>query len=217
MKGTLSKDRRITIPNEVISQISFKPGSPVSITTKDGKIIIEEYNENNADETEAKTKSAKKPSTGSSIVIESNIQDLKMYAKPILSPCGKVVRSKRKYIDKFCEICKGQLSTENCKYIEPETKPLTKTTKNKNKDVINSIKENTQKLNNKIDNKIDQTNFHDGSTSIQPIILSGNKLIPCECCGQLFNRGFMLNDEEFYCKECLKLDFKKYIQSRRNS
>ena len=219
MKGTLSKDRRISIPLNIVNEAGFIPGMPISIKVENNKIIIEKFNEQediedklnevqkDLNKSKQKEINSTKP-TSKNIIIKSNIEDKNKYSRPYLSECGLVVRSKTRYIREFCEVCQGQLCN-TCKY---------SVNKNNKPNITKDIQQNVKILNNKIDNKIKQTKFHDGNTTLQPVIVSNtNKLIPCECCGQLFNSGFLLNEDQFYCTECVKKDFKNYVQLRGNN
>lgn len=213
MRGTLTKDRRITVPNEIIKQCSIEPGSAIDIVVDEqtGNIIIKNYTLEQNNKTPIERKQVKT----NGIVIESNIKDLDKYVKPILSNCGLVVRSKRKYINNFCDVCKGSLNKGGkCKFNKATdvntnkqqiTKPVKVNKKTEGKIVVKSVE-----TKNIIDNEI----IEYGNTIIKPVRAPEGKLYRCKKCGELCETGFIL-DNKFYCKRCTVDDFKNYMEKRR--
>ena len=225
MELLIGQKRRITIPKEIFEQSGLKEGDITNIIYADGKIIItKNTNENKTTNYMSVTPKQVKMEPGtnktnkntSSIQIVSNIQDKDKYVRSTISECGLVVRSKRKYINQFCEKCKGQLikDKQNCKCIynknitnEPK---LTKT-------LVNEIKVNTQKLENKLTTDIENFSenrvYFKGDTVIEPVKYSSG-LQCCTNCEEYFTKGFLLNDD-FYCKDCTKQNFLNYMKNRK--
>lgn len=213
MKGTLTKDRRITVPNEVIKQCSIEPGSAIDIVVDEqtGNIIIKNYTL----EQDNKTPIEKKQVKTNGIIVESNIEDLDKYVKPILSDCGLVVRSKRKYINNFCDVCKGSLSNGGkCKFNKSIDVNINKQEIVKPVKVIKNSKTESKVKNTKTKNTINKELEEYGNTTIQPVRAPEGKLYECKKCGELCETGFILNNK-FYCKRCTIDDFKNYMEKRR--
>lgn len=232
MKLVIGQSRRITIPSELYSEINFKPGDVVYMYVEGNKLVLTKEtpkNEtiNNIDTTQKRLKTncstlqtPKNSTATKNIIVKSNIEDLNKYAKPILSDCKLVVRSKRKYINQFCDVCKGKLADNsncNCKYRTPDInkEPV------KNKEIIKQLEVNKKQLETKIDKEIQNFSndrvYFKGSTVLEPVTFS-NGLKCCTSCEEYFTRGFLL-DNKFYCKDCTKkhfLDYMKYRKEGRN-
>lgn len=230
MELFIGQKRRVTIPLKLFEQSGLKEGDCANIYLEDGKLIITKETVKTqitsnvsslpkAVKTEPGKSKADK-NEGSSIIIKSNIEDLNKYVKSIVSECGLVVRSKRKYLNQFCEVCKGKLveNNENCNCIYKKNELKEKQEQQiQQKDIVTQIKTNTEKLKEKIDKNI--KSFSTGNvcfkddTVIEPISY-GCKLQPCTNCSQYFTKGFLLNDD-FYCKNCTKENFIEYMKYKK--
>ena len=212
----LGTGNRITIPFKMIEQQGWNIGDILSITNEGDYIKITKC---------VSEKPMIKSTSVGKVEIKSNIDKLDQYSKAIISDCGLVVRTKRKYLDNFCKLCKGQLLDEthqNCNYV------IFKESESGNE--IENHKVHTQKedkLNEEDDKNIISRNSQD------EILASLNALMKkymikkprspettleyftdihlhkCNGCGKYFYRGFMI-DYYFHCKQCACKDFKEY-------
>lgn len=73
----------------------------------DENIVSNNITEKNKVGATKKVNSSK--NTTNSIKIESNLKESENYSRKVYSDCGLVVRTKRKYISKFCDACQGTL------------------------------------------------------------------------------------------------------------
>lgn len=164
---TIGSDRRTTIPKNVADQINLKPGR-YDVQYIDGKIVIDlntsEVQENTLINKQKPVKSVK------GIKIESNLHESENYSRKVYSDCGLVVRTKKKYITKFCDVCQGTLlvdypdiSQNKCIYFKSEIKQSTDNTDNTN-DIndTNDYKQfNETPIQEKVKNKEHYTEYKD--------------------------------------------------------
>ena len=199
MKVKFGTGNRITIPKDIVNNYKLKEGEFLELNIEDGKLVLTKIN-NTKDVNKVENYSNnKKPVTKSKIEIKSNIQHKNEYAKPIVSDCGLVVRSKRKYLKEFCNECKGKLSsTSACMY---NTKKL-----------ASEINAKVNTLNEKLDNRIDKM-IRRADTTIQPV--KTNDLQRCNKCQSLVFKGFLV-DNVFMCTQCTCDDFKEFYKNYYN-
>ncbi len=129
---------RITIPKELCNQLKFNVGDNLFAIVQDNNLIItsdlpSDLNKESDDKSDnllnSKTESSnisirpvntENKNTSSRIVIKSNLQDKGKFKHEKYSDCNLVIRTKQKYIEAFCSVCKGQLvkddSSRHCRY-----------------------------------------------------------------------------------------------------
>ena len=161
MRVMLTQRNQITIPKNLISELNLELGKYYELDIKNDQIILDishVYDE--IEGTEVQPIKTIPPSIKSTIKIESNLEEGKNFSRKVYSDCGLVIRTKRSYLNKFCEACQGQLAEqygiENhpCKYCVPDNvKP--DNVKPDNSNVIENIQKNINTLNTKIDQDIE--------------------------------------------------------------
>lgn len=164
MEVTLGSGYRITIPREIRDQLQLKEGSKLQMIIEDNKIII---SIDNIEESLKSTKEEGSKSETKRVIgirqIVSNLEEGEKFRNKIYSDCGLVIRTKKSYMNKFCEDCQGQLAYEYgvldhpCKYVNiPERIEVEepKTEEKPVKSIIQKLSENVKKLDRKIDKKI---------------------------------------------------------------
>ena len=161
MRVMLTQRNQITIPKNLISELNLELGKYYELDIKNDQIILDishVYDE--IEGTEVQPIKTISPSIKSTIKIESNLEEGKNFSRKVYSDCGLVIRTKRSYLNKFCEACQGQLAEqygiENhpCKYCVPDNvKP--DNVKPDNSNVIENIQKNINTLNTKIDQDIE--------------------------------------------------------------
>ena len=114
----ISSDRRTVIPKNVANEIGLKPGK-YNVQYEEGKIIIDlnsPFDENivsdnilQKEQNNTVIKDSKTSHITNNIKIESNLKEAENYSRKVYSECGLVVRTKRKYLTKFCDVCQGTL------------------------------------------------------------------------------------------------------------
>lgn len=112
MRVMLTQRNQITIPRNLIDELNLQLGKFYELEISDDKIslnISQAY-----DQIEDNTNVIPKivDNTNSNIKIESNLEEGKKFSRQVYSDCGLVIRTKRSYINKFCETCQGQLARE---------------------------------------------------------------------------------------------------------
>lgn len=284
---TFGSCNRITIPKDIVENLNLKQGTKFKLITYDNDIIIYRINStvDNKEITNKKdnidiSKNEKENSHNEKVdsskrvnqevvkgeghrfkrKIVSNLEEGKNFYAKYYSPCKLVIRTKNRYLKKFCEECQGFLVKEDkekqdmCPYYKQEvtsqkqdedtkqieTSKTIKTDKDKRQDkqkesvsekekipiqqkqditkvTAVEIKENVDKLNNIIDDKIKTINnvpsgyFKQyGSKSIKPV-KSDKYFYQCCKCQELVKSGFVI-DDEFYCSQCTKKDFKHFVK-----
>ena len=183
MKVTLSSGNRVTIPKVVMEELNLSLGQSLELEIRDGVITINPQinsTEDNIKQIESQIPETKenkpikehklierpknyKTLTVNGIKIESNLEEGSKFSRKIYSDCGLVIRTKRNYLDKFCEACQGELAYQNgvldhpCKYINiPERVEIEEPKKeNPVKSIVKKLTDNISKLDKKLDNKID--------------------------------------------------------------
>ena len=212
MKVKFGTGSRITIPKEIVNEYNLKEGEYLELRIINNKLELSRGItdiENNKEDVNKKENSIKNNITSnlnivkSKIEIKSNIDEKDKYAKPILSDCGQVVRSKRKYLKEFCEVCKGQLSADSaCPYNVQSPKKLAQ-----------EINKKVELLNKKLDEKIEKTTMRSKDTTIQPI--ATKDLQRCNKCHSLVFKGFLV-DDTFLCTQCTCEDFREFYKTYYN-
>lgn len=156
MRVMLTQRNQITIPKNLISELNLELGKYYELDIKNDQIILDishVYDE--IEGTEVQPIKTIPSSIKSTIKIESNLEEGKNFSRKVYSDCGLVIRTKRSYLNKFCEACQGQLAEqygiENhpCKYCVPDN------VKPDNSNVIENIQKNINTLNTKIDQDIE--------------------------------------------------------------
>lgn len=147
MECKIGDGYRVTIPQAIRDSIDgFKMGlfGEIHYDREANQIIIDLSNSGvKAKEIvdavkETSTKSHKKEiSNKSTYKIEANYMDAPKLYSNSFSECGLVVKTKRKYVNNFCERCKGQLALEYEDRIDVHCSYL----KNRCKDVLDGVKE----------------------------------------------------------------------------
>ena len=166
MRLMLTQRNQITIPKNLISELNLELGKYYELDIKNDQIVLDishVYDE--IEGTEVQPIKTISPSIKSTIKIESNLEEGKNFSRKVYSDCGLVIRTKRSYLNKFCEACQGQLAEqygiENhpCKYCVPDNvKPdnvKPDNVKPDNSNVIENIQKNINTLNTKIDQDIE--------------------------------------------------------------
>lgn len=161
MRVMLTQRNQITIPKNLISELNLELGKYYELDIKNDQIILDishVYDE--IEGTEVQPIKTIPPSIKSTIKIESNLEEGKNFSRKVYSDCGLVIRTKKSYLNKFCEACQGQLAEqygiENhpCRYCVPDNvKP--DNVKPDNSNVIENIQKNINTLNTKIDQDIE--------------------------------------------------------------
>ena len=211
MQIKLGTGNRITLPKDICNQLNLEIGQQLELEIVDDQIIISSNKiEKPVNKEIVKPKiekhiEQKDNKVDSKIIIKSNLEDAIKYVDPKFSECGLVVRSKRRYLRDFCNVCKGQLTHKNCIYFKEE--------ENNNiinvKTVKNEIFENIAKLQKQLDKK--QSNLksnRSSTTTLRPI--QYDKAKKCENCDTKVTKGFLI-DDDFMCTSCACEDFKKYL------
>ena len=235
MKITVSSGNRITIPKEICNKLDLKQGDQLYLDIVGDKLFFSKSNFNNEtdDVKEVPKKIESNRGNNLSRKIVSNLEEGKNFKRKVYSACELVIRTKKVYMNEFCEHCKGELlkqgykDNHKCPYLynslkeevnienKIEIKSIEKidTKKNIIKSTIQDINKNVSTLTKKIDNKINKTiiNNEDDNKTIVPI--ASNHLLICSSCGEYYSKGFYLS-EKFHCKKCAKKDFKKYLKNK---
>ena len=174
MEITLGSGYRITIPREIRDQLQLVEGSKLYMDIQDNKIVIsfnevKQESQITEDEEEVKVSEIKeeqsKKQAGVRKII-SNLEEGKKFSRKVYSDCGLVIRTKRSYMNKFCEDCQGQLAYEYgildhpCKYINiPERIEIEEPKLEKSKPVktiMQKLTDNVKKLDKSLDKKINK-------------------------------------------------------------
>ena len=114
MRVMLTQRNQITIPRNLIDELDLQLGKFYELDISDGKIslnITQAYDQIE-DNTNIIPKITDNTNINSNIKIESNLEEGKKFSRQVYSDCGLVIRTKRSYINKFCEACQGQLARE---------------------------------------------------------------------------------------------------------
>lgn len=208
MNIRLGKDRRITIPREYCEQLGIVDGAFLTMNVENNKIIIKEGIEDTEDEFLHRNNFITKSNE-----IVSNLDQADKLYKQVYSTCGLVVKTKRKYVNNFCDRCKGQLedATHKCLYLKEDNNIKAKSNNEVKERKIKNEKIEEKEEKEVVDKSIKQNDFKDiqkrMNTEIQPI--KSTQVMQCNVCNQYFYKGFLL-DDDFYCTECAVEDFKKF-------
>ena len=156
MRVMLTQRNQITIPKNLISELNLELGKYCELDIKNDQIVLDiSHVYDDIEDTEVQSIKTIPPSIKSTIKIESNLEEGKNFSRKVYSDCGLVIRTKRSYLNKFCETCQGQLAKqygiENhpCKYCVSDN------IKSDNSNVIENIQKNINTLNTKIDQDIE--------------------------------------------------------------
>ena len=156
MRVMLTQRNQITIPKNLISELNLELGKYYELDIKNDQIVLDiSHVYDDIEDTEVQPIKTIPPSIKSTIKIESNLEEGKNFSRKVYSDCGLVIRTKRSYLNKFCEACRGQLAKqygiENhpCKYYVSDN------VKSDNSNVIENIQKNINTLNTKIDQDIE--------------------------------------------------------------
>lgn len=153
MRVMLTQRNQITIPKNLISELNLELGKYYELNIKNDQIVLDISHV--YEDTEVQSIKTIPSSIKSTIKIESNLEEGKNFSRKVYSDCGLVIRTKRSYLNKFCEACQGQLAKqygiENhpCKYCVSDN------IKSDNSNVIENIQKNINTLNTKIDQDIE--------------------------------------------------------------
>ena len=232
MKVKLSSGNRITIPKSLIDELNLNRGMVLDAYIECGKLIIQQC--------EKSSDSCNNTYNEKQLTIENNdlkrkikpnLEEGKNYKKKYYTDCELVIRTKRKYLNQFCEDCKGLLikqgynDNHKCPYIynnlkdikEHEVKVVEKQTISKC--IISELTKNINTLDSKLQQEIDVINnvpeakdfSRSNNTTIFPVTLRQ----PRQCCGcdEFHTNGFIIDDIDFYCKLCAVKDFKKFLNN----
>lgn len=241
MKVKISARNMITIPKDIRDKLNWNSGDNLELKLDGNNIIISKSNDKEEVKIAVKSKNNSKKGL---IKIVSNLEEGQNFSKKIYSECGLVIRTKRKYMNKFCEECKGQLAAEYgpenhpCKFyneIMNSTKEKSNTVKQSRK-IIDELINNVNKVQSKLDKRIEIINNSE-STSIVELENTKvktnkhkNKLVTtsdttiqpiafldykkCGGCGEFYDSGFLL-DNVFRCKKCTIDDFSNYLKNNK--
>lgn len=156
MRVMLTQRNQITIPKNLISELNLELGKYYELDIKNDQIVLDiSHVYDDIEDTEVQSIKTIPSSIKSTIKIESNLEEGKNFSRKVYSDCGLVIRTKRSYLNKFCEACQGQLAKqygiENhpCKYY------VSNNVKSNNSNVIENIQKNINTLNTKIDQDIE--------------------------------------------------------------
>ena len=220
MKATLSTGNRITLPKSIVEELNLNQGDSLDISVVDNTIVLKRLEQTN----ETKVSENDKDGRQGKIKIVSNLEEGKNFKRKCYSDCGLVIRTKKKYLEKFCSICQGKLVQESneqlcCPYYKLKNK--TTEMKRTTKELCKSINESADKVKKLLDKEIDKVSKED----IKPEVLKFNRnpettILPvhlrlpriCEKCEASVEKGFIIDEDEFYCKKCASEDFIDYIK-----
>lgn len=235
MKITVSAGNRITIPKQLCNQLNINPGDSLDIIVDRDSLVLNKVNRSDDGKVSSNCQTC---STKHARSIVSNLEEGKKFKTKKYSECGLVIRTKTKYLNQFCEDCKGQLALEYgvldhpCKYNNiPQRVEIENNIEDKkasSKKIINELVKNISKIQTNLDKNINDISKSKsahivksrnknklcttGDTIIQPIY--NTEYIRCEGCGEFFNSGFLL-DNVFRCKTCTMEDFQKYLNKNK--
>ena len=90
---------------------------------------------------------------------------------------------------------------------------------NENK-IINAIEMAYLDVDDELDDIVDidetvSTFYRKDTTPMFPITLRNMK--SCDGCGEFFNKGFIIDNVDFYCKSCATKDFINYLSQRKEN
>lgn len=141
---------------ESAEEIEEVEEEPISLTLTDKMLKdlnIKEYEQYYKSEASSVITTKQSNKANHKIKIESNLADAQNFKNKIYTDCKLVIRTKRSYINKFCEACQGQLAVEyelentNCPYMK-------KSRKSSSKKIIGNITDNANKLMDKINSEV---------------------------------------------------------------
>lgn len=170
MEVTLGSGFRITIPREIREKLQLKEGTKLTMNIQDDKIILDFNSIIENKIPEKKEQKVKSQNESKKLIgvrqIVSNLEEGKNFTNKVYSDCGLVIRTKRSYMNQFCDDCQGQLALEYgvldhpCKYINiPERIETEEPKKEKPKpikNIVQKLADNVKKLDKTIDTKIDK-------------------------------------------------------------
>ena len=162
-----------------------------------------------------------------SSTFKPNLLAAQNYTKKYPTPCNLVIRTKKRYVEDFCNKCKGDMISEQdrykyCPYCDEPKKNsiIAVQVPKETKFVVNSIVDNVKKLQKSVDSNIseienekDSINISTRDTVISPIAYKHKH--QCYVCEQYYETGFIVDEAHFYCKSCISKDFKNFLNNRR--
>lgn len=232
---TFGVGNRVVIPKTASSMLGWNTGDKLELVIENNKVYLQPVTEQNKIENKDNTVKQSKPVVVGTRKIVSNLKEGEKFKTKYYSPCKLVIRTKNRYLKEFCNDCKGLL-VEDCKEkqhlcsyyntqqtkeqpIKSEVETTIKVTKKQpiQKVTQKELKQNVEKLDNilsehiktLVDPDLIKEVTKEGKNIIQAI-KSENRYFQCQNCEQIFAKGFMINNE-FYCKDCTKQHFKKFL------
>ena len=217
---------RITIPLQIVKTLGLEQGTMLNIEVKNNQIILsklikdESIKQNEELKTENKTENKTEDKTISNKPVKrkivSNLKEGQFLKNKIYSECKLVIRTKHKYIDDFCNDCKGKLVKEQTDLIYRNC-PYVKNTIKEEKTIYKDLKNNLQSLDKVIDNKISsidkqeeiETVLKDSKKEIEFVFNNKGALL-CKKCGLYNGKGAYIQGK-FHCMNCTKKDFKEFF------
>lgn len=113
MRVMLTQRNQITIPKNMINELDLELGKFYELRFEENKIVLDiSQSYDQIEDEKTIIEPMKKENITSNIKIESNLEEGKSFSRQVYSDCGLVIRTKRSYINKFCEVCQGQLARE---------------------------------------------------------------------------------------------------------
>ena len=232
---TFGVGNRVVIPKTASSMLGWNTGDKLELVIENNKVYLQPVTEQSKIENKVNIVKQSKPVVVSNRKIVSNLKEGEKFKTKYYSPCKLVIRTKNRYLKEFCNDCKGLL-VEDCKEkqhlcsyyntqqtkeqsIKSEVETTIKVTKKQpvQKVTQKELKQNVEKLDNilsehiktLVDPNLIKEVKKEGKNIIQAI-KSENRYFQCQNCEQIFAKGFMINNE-FYCKDCTKQHFKKFL------
>lgn len=232
---TFGVGNRVVIPKTASSMLGWNTGDKLELVIENNKVYLQPVTEQSKIENKDNIVKQSKPVVVGTRKIVSNLKEGEKFKTKYYSPCKLVIRTKNRYLKEFCNDCKGLL-VEDCKEkqhlcsyyntqqtkeqsIKSEVETTIKVTKKQpvQKVTQKELKQNVEKLDNilsehiktLVDPNLIKEVKKEGKNIIQAI-KSENRYFQCQNCEQIFAKGFMINNE-FYCKDCTKQHFKKFL------
>lgn len=232
---TFGVGNRVVIPKTASSMLGWNTGDKLELVIENNKVYLQPVTEQSKIENKVNIVKQSKPVVVGTRKIVSNLKEGEKFKTKYYSPCKLVIRTKNRYLKEFCNDCKGLL-VEDCKEkqhlcsyyntqqtkeqsIKSEVETTIKVTKKQpvQKVTQKELKQNVEKLDNilsehiktLVDPNLIKEVKKEGKNIIQAI-KSENRYFQCQNCEQIFAKGFMINNE-FYCKDCTKQHFKKFL------
>lgn len=238
---TFGVGNRITIPANVVNELKLQPGTKLKLEIQNGDILLSTHykvSQCTHDLSTKKDTTNKKGNINNNPnkrKIVSNLEEGQKFSKKYYSPCKLVIRTKNSYLKNFCNDCQGLLVENDiekqslCPFKtnqnltpkeEVHQKELVEEPKqiqhNRTKTIKTDIENNVKVLNDMLDDRIknisdsDIQDYEKQKMRVLQPVKSTKYYYQCKQCKQIVTSGFML-DDEFYCKECTKKDFKQFL------